>query len=74
MNRIEKFWKAFGDELHPSRGEIRWTRSLRGVHQMMPEDSYWAGNGKHQALTDDLEPLIPGEGRVKNPRKNNRVE
>ena len=74
MNRIEKFWKAFGDELHSERGEFRWTRSLRGVHQMMPEDSYWLGNGRHQALADDLQPLIPSEGRVKNPRKNKHLE
>ena len=74
MNRSEKFWEAYGDELHHERGEFRWTRSLSGVHQMLPEDSYWHGNGNHQTLTDDLQPLIPSTGRVKNPRKNKHLE
>ena len=41
---------------------------------MMPEDSYWCGNGRHQALADDLQPLIPNMGKVKNPRKNKHLE
>lgn len=38
------------------------------------ETSYWNNNGKHQAVIDQLQAMIPDEGRVKNPTKNKALE
>lgn len=36
--------------------------------------TYWGGKGKHQALYEEVNKLIPDAGEVPNPRKNRALE
>lgn len=36
--------------------------------------SYWGGNGKYQALANELNKLIPDQGAVRNTAKNKHLE
>ena len=76
MNRSEKFWNICGDELHAARGEFYWSRITHGygVSQMLPENSYWRGDGIYECQRAEISKLVPSMGRVKNPRKNKHLE
>ena len=37
-------------------------------------NTYWGGKGKHQALYDEVNKLIPDAGEVPEPRKNRALE
>ena len=37
-------------------------------------NTYWNSNGKHEALAQQLQALIPAEGQVAHPRKNKKLE
>ena len=41
---------------------------------MALENTYWSGNGKHQAIIEKLQALVPAEGPVHNPYKNKALE
>lgn len=41
---------------------------------MALENTYWSSNGKHQAIIEKLQALVPAEGPVQNPYKNKALE
>ena len=82
MNRSEKFWRTQTDWMADFE-DLEESRSQRydavrkyyvPSNQLLPCASYWGGEGRHQALADRLETLMPASGRVKNPRKNRHLE
>ena len=74
LNKSEKFWNIYGDELHANRGEFYWSRNSNWTSQMLPENSYWNNSGRYERHSSELDKLIPASGRVKNPRKNKHLE
>lgn len=42
--------------------------------QQQPVTTYWEGNGVRQAVSKQLEALIPASGSVEHPRKNKALE
>ena len=66
MNRSEKFWNTHRD--------AECTDNLWMRNQVLPDASYWQGNGRYEYHSSELAKLIPASGRVKNPRKNRHLE
>ena len=81
MNRSEKFWNTHSDEVKKYDGELRESAQyhykngyFQPSRQVLPDASYWCGNGRHECYASELAKLIPASGRVKNPRKNRHLE